>query len=208
MPLEQVIGWIQSPAVQENALALGVTLLGEFVRRVLAARAKVKWGLTHAFFFLIPYQHPPQPPEALPPAPMPDLKVQVTTLVLQNVGRASAENIEIHLNYRPTHFEVWPTFDFSVSAGANGRFFIKLANLGDRERATIELMQIGAEVPRVIRVRTPIGEANQVPLDYNEVLPKWAQFVLFGIVLLGAFTIVRVALALASALAGMAALPA
>ena len=176
---------LQSDSVQTHAVAAAVTFVLTAIGRLVRPKAKVVWGLSHAFVFGVP-----QSGGGL-------LTINSRTIFVQNVGRAPAEDIEVHLAGKPEHFQVWPTFAYTCEQNPERHFVLKIASLGRREYFTIEMLSSGNNVlPMVTRVRTPHGESKSVPMAPMQVFPRWVGKFFIGTAMLSAFFIVQLLLKL------------
>jgi hypothetical protein len=171
---------LQSESVQTHAAAAAVTSALAALGRLVQPKAKVVWGLSHAFLFGIP-----QTGGGL-------MTINSRTIFVQNVGRAPAEEIEVHLAGRPEHFQVWPTFAYTTEENPERHFVLKIASLGRREHFTIEMLSSGNNVlPVVTRVRTPHGESKSVAMAPMQVFPRWVGKFFIGTAILSAFFLVQ-----------------
>jgi hypothetical protein len=139
----------------------------------------VAWGLSHGFTFNLPAAQG-QGQRFL---------LHTQTIFIQNVGWESAQGVEIILNYQPDHFALWPQLNYSTATNPEGRFIIKIENLGRREFTTVEMLHSAREMPSTLRVRTNRGECRQLPMAPAQVYPRWFRLLMILIFLIGLFTI-------------------
>jgi len=168
-----------SPTAQNTLFSALITLVGTLVGRMLIARSRIVWGVSHGFVFQVK-RDPAQPATMF----------YTMTVVVQNVGRAPATEVEVHFNFTPEHFQIWPTLVYDMVTNPEGRFTIKIGNLGKREYFTLELLSTNA-LPEVLRVRSPNGDAKKVPMAPRQVFPAWVNRSLFALLILGLFSIVQ-----------------
>jgi hypothetical protein len=107
---------IKSPEFVSVVLTLAVGAIGAY----LSPTARVVWGISHGFTFLVPTQgNQPSGP----------IRVNTGSVFVQNLGRKTAENIEVILNFQPQHFEVWPVLNYETARTPDGHFIVKINNL-------------------------------------------------------------------------------
>ncbi len=124
-------------------------------------KAKVIWGISHGFTYRLTWPN------------QPDLRVQTQKVTVHNVGRAAASDVEVHLNFEPEHFNVWPTQNYETEKNPEDRFTIKFRSLGRNEHVSIEMLSTGdLEVPAVLSVRSPQGVAKMVAFAPLRVFPR------------------------------------
>jgi hypothetical protein len=135
---------------------------------------------------------PAPPPGAAPtPAPPPGIaQYHTRTVFVQNVGRATAELVEVHFNYTPEHMQIWPTLNYESATNAENRFTVMVANLGPREYFTLELLSTRT-LPDVLRIRSKAGEGRQVAIAPSEVLLPWVRRLIIVLLWLGGFAIIQ-----------------
>jgi hypothetical protein len=164
---------LRSPEIISVALTAVIGAISTY----LASSSRIVWGISHGFTFLVPNQQ-----QGKTSAPTP---INTGSVFVQNLGRKTAENIEVILAYRPQHFEVWPVLNYEVAETPDRHFIVKIKNLGHREYATIELFSANNELPLTLRVRSPLGEAKKVNFAPMRVMPRWFNRSLILLVLLG-----------------------
>lgn len=172
-----------SPEMQNRIVAVLLTGLLTLIGRWLKPTPKLGWGISHGFAFNT------KDGEGRP------VMIRTGTVFVQNIGRAPSENIEVHLNYPPQEFAIWPNLDYTTSTNREGRMIIHVKNLGRREHFQLELIGAGdLNLPDTLRVRSKDGEAKNVTLAPTEVLPVWKVRLIQLVLLLGVFAIIQNAL--------------
>jgi hypothetical protein len=178
---------------QKELIALGFALVTALVLWLFRARAKLLWGLTHAFAFTVrPEAPPPAPDGAQLPAP-PSFLIHSRSLILVNAGRSPATNVEVVFSWRPQNFEVWFPRPFEEISSPDGRFTMRFANLAPREQFQIELLS-AHEMPLVLNVRCIECVGTQIPIRPMRVWPKWMYVIFWCFCLLGLAAVVYVVL--------------
>ena len=164
-------------AVIPALLTIVITLMG----RALSP-SRIKWGVSHGFVFSV--QLPPDEDGKTRSA-----SYHTLTVYVQNVGRAPAEAIEVHFNYKPEHMQIWPTLNYETATNPENRFTVLVNNLGRGEHFTLELLSAFA-LPGVLRVRSKTGE-EKVGIAPSEVFPSWVKRLLVLLIWLGVFAIIQ-----------------
>ena len=172
--------WLYQMCQSPQIVAVFLTAAIAAVVRWLQPQAKVVWGASHGFVFNITQQGNP---------PGPISQVYTGTAFVQNVGKGTAENIEIVLNYRPQHFQVWPALNYTTALNAENHFIINIANLGPKEFTTIEMLSANIDNPATLRVRTTHGDAKHVNIAPTRIQPKSLLFGFGVLLLMGLFCI-------------------
>lgn len=172
-----------SEPLQRSLIPALLTTIFTAVAAVFSARSRIKWGVSHGFVFGVQNQNP------APGAPSVTL-YSTRTVFVQNVGRATAEGIEVHFGYRPEHMQIWPTFNYTTGTNPENHFVVLVENLGRREHFTLELLLV-RQLPEVSRVRSKVGQGRQVGIAPSEVFPMWYRRMLVVLIWLGAFAIVQ-----------------
>jgi hypothetical protein len=166
-----------SPALQSTLFSAALTTVLSLIGRLLLPRSRIVWGVSHGFVFNLQ--------GAAGPA-----QIHTRTVFVQNVGRAPAQSIEVHFNYKPEHFQVWPTFNYETATNPENRFTVTINNLSKREYFSIELVS-GHMLPDVLRVRSPAGDAKNVPMAPVQIFAQWIRRVALLLALLGVFAIIQ-----------------
>ena len=181
MVIEKILAYVLSPEGGIKVLSFVLTtLIGLLLDRIFRSKARVVWGTTHGFSFNIPQNNTSS-----------NLTIHTGTVLIQNMGRLPAQDIEIHFNYKPEHLQIWPTFYYEEKPLPGGHHCVYVKNLGKKEWLTIEL--ISAEpnkLPMVLRVRTPDGECSNVKTRLMQVFPRWVYFLYSLFALIGVFYVV------------------
>lgn len=173
---------VTSDGFQSSVLSGLILAIATIALRAILPKARVMWAISHQFTFNVKLNDKPA-------------TAAIRTVFIQNVGRSTAEDVEIHLNHQPQHFQLWPTFDYKTSITPAGNFIISIPTLGKGERLTIEALQVALDMPNVLRVRTKDGECRQVQMAPYQVLPAWVRIALWVLILIGLFSILRLVIA-------------
>jgi hypothetical protein len=109
--------------------------------------------------------------------------VRAASLFVNNTGRDGASDLEIVFNWKPPYLNIWPQRDYTVGTNPDGRYIIKVANLGTKEFLGLDLLAVNAELPDVVQVRSSQGAGVQITMVPQPVYAKWkiicARFLVF-----------------------------
>lgn len=172
--------WLLQTLKAPEIVAVFLTAVVGLIARIVQPSARVVWGTSHGFTFSLPIQ------DAVTSTTTTTL-VHTGTVFVQNTGRKTAEDIEVVFNYRPQHFQVWPSLNYNTAENPEHHFTIKITTLGPRESTTIELLSVSINLPDPLRVRSPLGEAKRVPIAPMRVWPGWFNRTIFLLLVLGIF---------------------
>jgi hypothetical protein len=170
-----------SEPLQRSVIPALLTVVITLAGRALSPRSRVKWGMSHGFAFAV--QQPTDDGNRVIP-------YHTVTIYVQNVGRAVADSVEVHFNYKPEHMQIWPTLNYDTSTNPENRFTVIVSNLTPKEHFTLELLS-ARPPPDVLRVRSSGGEGKQVPIAPAELFPLWVRRGFVVIMWLGLFEIVQ-----------------
>lgn len=166
-------------AALSDALISGlILLLFSAFLRYFDPKPRLRWGTSHAFTFVVPAED----------GKLNLLRTQ--TIFVINEGRALCEGVELHLAYRPEHFQLWPTMDYSTTTNPEGLFLIKIPSLAPKERVSVEVIESRGDLPFITRVRSTAGDAQVVVIAAMKVEPQWKLAIVGMLVLAGAFLLI------------------
>lgn len=140
------------------------------IAAVFASRPRVVWSKAHQSIFRPRVNQGDRP-----------LYVYTSEIWVKNLGRAQAKQVEIVLNFRPTHFEVWTPRKCTEELLAEGHLTLTFETLGPHDEFEISMLNIEGETPRIIEVRHEAGLASQVEMQTT---PKPSAFLIIGFVTL------------------------
>jgi hypothetical protein len=125
------------------------------------------------------------------------LQVQVHSFWFQNMGRKTATDLEISMNWKPLHYEVYPHVPFEVLVRPDLRYILRFNHLRPRESLLLTLLNTGPAMPEITSVRLANGTVQLVNYAPHRLFPRWVQWLsallaLFGLVCL-ALILVRAA---------------
>src|SRR4051794_25591160 len=129
-----------SDEVMAVLIAAGLSVLIAVIGRLFSPRGRIAWAVWHQHVFLT--HHPQQGP----------LLVHTRYIWVQNIGRASVEDVEVIFNFPPHHFEIWPQRQYESATNPGNNLIVKFRNLSAREYFAIALLNVAADLPRVTNV--------------------------------------------------------
>lgn len=150
------------------------------------------------FWYILPKASFPLPNEEGKPA----AQINSEIVVMQNLGGATAEDVEIILAHQPKawEFRVFPNRHFAAEIISEGHCSIKLGALGAKEVMQIMVMY-GQIAPAIIQVRTKSGFCPASQYNIRRAEPPWLVRTLVAFFGLGFFVFVVAALTATIALA-------
>lgn len=153
-------------------------ILGIFAR-ILTPKGKLVWGVSH--------QHHYRMPKFGESGTFPVVTQQIW---FQNLGRLSIDNIEIVLNWRPQHFEIWDPRHYEQAQTPDGRFVIKIPSLNKTEAFTVSMIDTINDLPAVINVRWNGGLGKMVRMGPQRVFPIWFNYLILILLFISIFSII------------------
>ena len=156
--MEKVLTVLDSGFWQAIILAL-VTAL---ITRAFAVRGKLVWSVSHQHVYVMPRldDHGSFP-------------VQTQQIWFRNSGRQSIEALEIVLNWRPQHFEIWTPRQFEAASLPDGRLVISLPYLSGQEGFTLSMIDTFRDLSIVLNVRWKGGIGTNIPMAPQRIWPMW-----------------------------------
>ncbi len=147
------------------AQALIIAAIIGLFARIFTPKGKLVWGVSH--------QHHYRMPKFGESGTFPVVTQQIW---FQNLGRLSIEDIEIVLNWKPQHFEIWDPRNWEQAQTPDGRFVIKIPSLNKTEFFTISMIDTINDLPGVINVRWKGGLGKIVKMGPQRVFPIWFNY--------------------------------
>ena len=162
--------------------SLTVFLLGTFIVRIFQPKSKVVWAVSSGFTYLMP---------KVEGGPVADsILVCTTSIWVQNTGRQTAENVEVHFNFKPHHYEIFPTRTFSESIRADNRMTLSTPELSPQEYFAVQLLSAGRELPLVQNVRWKDGVSKEIAMGPAQILSQNIMRLVRTVMLVGVFAII------------------
>lgn len=146
--MNELAGYVATGVV---SLAVGMLLI------YLQPKARLMYWSPHSFLFNLTREN---------------VALQTDALTVQNVGRKSAENVEIVLDREPDFFQFSPAVNHTTETLANNQYIIRIQSLGSKEHVTLQLLSY-TRVPQMLNLRSDSGQASQMPFQIQRVFPVW-----------------------------------
>ena len=190
--LEKLWALISSDAGQTALLSLAVMLIGHLLVYYFRPTSRVVWSSPHRFTFLMPGGD--QRPEGH--------TVHTQMIWVQNMGRAAAEDLQLVLDFKPQHYEIFPTRSYDDEINPDGRLVIKVPNLGIREFFTVQLISVGGQLPELMNLVTKDGQARQINMGPMQIFSPRAMFAFGFVFYTGVLALIYLAISALAWLAG------
>ena len=121
--------------------------------RVFQPKVKLVWGSTSISSHRFKLREDGEP-----------VNIATEKLYVQNVGRKSANNVELVLSDIPTSYTLWTPREHTNAALNGGGFVIKIPSIAPGELLIIDTIDVDVRNPRLLAVNCP------------DVLAKWVEF--------------------------------
>ena len=146
-----------------------VSFIFALVLRYLEAKSKLVYWAPHFALFRVPLPKGDGQENEVENFP-----IQTNSVYIQNLGRKTAENVEIIFKTKPDHFMLTPEMLYDTVTQENGTFVVKLESLGAKEYFILQLLSY-ATLPSIDSIRSKDGQAKCVPFHMLQANPKWVQ---------------------------------
>ncbi|KQR34064.1 hypothetical protein ASF91_09055 [Rhizobium sp. Leaf155] len=161
------------------AQAVFIAIFSVIVAQLLSAKGKLRWSVRHAHWYRLPAAN----------SDGTDLNVVTQELWFNNTGRAAVEQVEIVLNWRPQHYELWSPRDFSQQMLPDGRLIIRIPTLAAKEWFSLSLIDT-KQLPPIVNVRSRNGEGREILMSPTRVFSQTINIVAAVMMLTGLATII------------------
>ena len=173
MTIELILDFIKKPEIAAVLLTAALAIIG----KILQPKAKVVWGVGHQFCHNVPQNGGGS------------LLIHSRNIFIKNVGKNTANDVEIHFGFKPEHFQIWPPCNYIESIFPDNHFMVKLNHLGKKEYLNIELLQGNVAPPLVLKLRTVDGDCKQVQIAPQQIFPWWFNAIIIGVFALGIYKV-------------------
>ena len=180
------------PWVKDWIAPLVLAFGGGLITRWLTPKARVIWANLHQFAFLAD-----RTPQQSDPDQSRKLLIYTRTVLVQNIGRVPAENVEIYLPAKPDNYQIFPTVGYTERQNPDGFHVITIDRLVAGELVMLEMLQARAELPEVLRVRTSERFGEQRQMQWQRVYTKPVLAFVALLMALGLFLLARLAIEIA-----------
>lgn len=160
------------------------------VNRIFQPKAKLIRSTRYAFTYLI--QEPLKAPDGA--IIKPTQTVNTASISIYNAGVLPAKAVEIVFNWKPQHFNVWPSRAYSHRLSDDNRFSILLDDLAPKELFGIELISVNDPLPDLVNARSEQCAAVDQTLNLQPILSRWKTVVIGWLMLSGLIFSVYLAL--------------
>lgn len=168
-------------SLDQNIISFFLTILATFVARWAQPRARICYFSPHEAIFLTPTKDNQ------------NAQIRTQSLRVENTGRGTATNVEVHLAFQPENFKVLPTLSYTTNTTPQNSFVITVPNLGPKEGFWVEMITAHV-LPVITNVRSDAGPARSILVKPQTILPKWVNAILYVLLFLGLFTVFSTAL--------------
>lgn len=131
-----------------------LSILSAVIAVLFASRPRVNWSKAHQSSFRLMNEAGDEP-----------LYVCTSEIWIKNSGRAQAKNLEIILNFRPQHYEIWTPRKCKEEILADDRLSLTFETLGPQDEFDISMLHTFGETPSVIEVRHEGGLAKETEMQ-------------------------------------------
>lgn len=117
----------------------------------------------------------------------PPFSVGTHTIIIQNMGRGKAEEIEICHN-QLAFINVFPDIQYQIEETPQGSSILKFNNLLPKERIIISYLYTHTQNPSVFLptyVKSKEANARLIKTIHTPIYPKWLQYLAVILMLLG-----------------------
>lgn len=163
----------------KEIVALTVPFITWFLNVGIKAKAKLVWTNPHSFSFLIPEPIRDDEGNILKPKQI----VNTSSIKVINIGRDTANKLELVFNWQPQYLNLWPVRYYEQKTTEDGRHSLIFENLSPKEEIGLEIMSINSELPELLVVRSAECTAKNVSLTWIQYVAPWkiaiARFLLF-----------------------------
>lgn len=163
--------------------ALTIAAVTAIVARMFTPKGKLIWAVSH--------QHHYRMPSLGDGTTFPVVTQQIW---FQNTGTSSIQDIEIVLNWKPQHFEIWDPRQWDKDSLPDGRFVLKVPSLYSQEFFTLSMIDTINELPIVLNVRWLGGRGKKVSMGPQRLFPMWFNWTALALIFAGIVSILYIAL--------------
>jgi len=182
-------------AILAALLTFSLTVGWQAITRWLAPRPKLIYAFPQNNSFLVPFD--PQPTEDNPVPARQISRYVAQGLFVQNMGGATAEEVEIVFNWVPQHLEHFPQIPITKYTDESGRLVVTVPRLNPKEVVTFSLLSLNADLPGINYVRCKGFGARYVAVQNSRVFPKLVNWGIWWLMVAGIAATIYIALQIA-----------
>ncbi len=153
----------------KEIVSLIVPFITWFLNVGIKARAKLIWTSPHSFTFLVQEPLKNDQGEVLNPTQ----RVCTASIKVRNIGRDTANKVELVFNWKPQYINLWPVRHYEQKTDQDRRHILIFDNLSPKEEVGLEIMSINADLPDLLVVRCAECTAQNVPLMWLRYVSPW-----------------------------------
>jgi len=151
-----------------------LSLVSAIVAALFATRPRVVWSKAHQSSFRFKPNESEQP-----------FYVHTSEIWIKNSGRAQAKQLEVVLNFRPQHYEIWTPRKCKEELLADDRLSLTFETLGPQDEFEISMLNTFGETPNVIEVRHEVGLAKEAEMQTTAKPGTFTLLIFLGLSLAG-----------------------
>jgi hypothetical protein len=174
----------------KEIVALLVPILTWLLNSSQRAQAKLIRGIRHSHTFLVNQPLLDAKGNQIKPSQL----AHTASVVIYNVGRKAATNVELVFNFVPMCINFWPLRSKTEKTAGDGRHSIIFDSLAPGEFIGFELLSVNLDLPGLVNVRCDQGVANEVKLRQYQARPAWFMKLMRALIFVGMGTVAYVLL--------------
>lgn len=126
-----------------------------------------------------------------PQGQLPAALIQTFSLFLWNQGKAPAKEVQVLHYFLPPH-NVYPDLPRTEVQTPGGGTMIQFPSIPPRVLVTITYLvfNLPANQQIISAVNSEHGPAHHIPVNLQRIFPKWVQYILGLLIMLGAYTVI------------------
>lgn len=158
--------------LQKYLIAVSLLIVGAFIKYLfdnLQPRSRVVVWSPHSFLF---------------DNIQAGISIYTQNYTIQNLGRKSAEDIEIVHRTKPDYFKLQPERLFTEHTTPTGEHIIKIDSLGPKEFFSVEILSY-IQIPDLILIRSKDGQVRLIQFLILQIQPRWRRFSFIFFMLMG-----------------------
>lgn len=133
-----------------------LSLVSAAIATFFVSRPRLVWSKTHQNSFRLKSEKDERP-----------LYINTSEIWVKNLGRSQARQVEVVLNFRPQHYQVWTPRKCKEEVLADDRLSLTFDTLGPNDELEISMLDSFADTPNVLEVRHEAGLANEEKMQTN-----------------------------------------
>lgn len=160
-----------------------IAAITAFAANFFRSKGKLVWSVSHQHLYRIP--------SLIDDGEYP---VRTQQIWFQNIGRLPIDDIEIILNWRPQHFEIWDPRQYTLSTLPDGRLALHFPTLNSNEFFRLSMIDTINDLPIVLNVRWRGGVGKQIAMAPHQIFSPWIIWGLRFLIIAGATALIFLAL--------------